>query len=79
MRIGNITNLLNEIRDVFAIICNTIMTADTVVAMAKHPQPVIWILHEWWDDEMIKENLSIRAFVGLSLETVREALSKASV
>ena len=55
------------------------MTADTVVAMAKHPQPVIWILHEWWDDEMIKENLSIRAFVGLSLETVREALSKASV
>lgn len=79
IRIGNITNLLNEIRDVFCIICNTIMTANTVVDMARRPQPVIWILHEWWDDKMIQENLAIRNMKGLTLETVKTALAQASM
>jgi len=79
IRIGNIANILNEIRDVFCIICNTIMTANTVVDMAKRPQPVMWILHEWWDDKMIQENLAIRNMKGLSLETVKRAMSQASM
>jgi hypothetical protein len=78
VRFGDLSTLLDEIKDVFCIICNTIMTAQHVVDMAKRPHPVIWILHEWWDDEMIKENLRIRNMVGLTLETVKSALQKAS-
>jgi glycosyltransferase involved in cell wall biosynthesis len=54
------------------------MTAQHVVDMAQRPHPVIWILHEWWDDEMIKENLRIRNLAGLNLDTVKQALKKAS-
>lgn len=78
VRVGNLENLLNEIRDVFCIICNTIMTAPIVVEMANKFHPVIWILHEWWDDEMIIENLNIRNYQGFSLLTVKHALAKAS-
>ena len=48
--------------------------------MAKRPHPVIWILHEWWDDELIKENLRIRnlAGSGLTLKTIKTALREAS-
>jgi hypothetical protein len=55
------------------------MTADSVVEMTKRPQPVIWMIHEWWDDEMINENLSLRNISSLTLNTVKEALSKASM
>ena len=78
VRFGNLSTLLDEIKDVFCIICNTIMTAQHVVDMAKRPHPVIWILHEWWDDELIKENLKIRNISGLSLSTIKEALKVAS-
>ena len=78
VRFGDLSSLLDDIKDVFCIICNTIMTAQHVVDMAKRPHPVIWILHEWWDDEMIRENLRIRNMSGLTVETVKEALQKAS-
>jgi hypothetical protein len=80
IRFGNLTSLLKEIPDVFCVICNTIMTAETVVDMARRPHPVIWILHEWWDDTLIKENLRIRnlAGSGLTLETIKTALRVAS-
>ena len=77
VRVGVLQDLLNEIRDVFCIICNTIMTADIVVEMSDRPHPVIWILHEWWDDDMIRENLRIRNYQGLTLSTVKLALAKA--
>lgn len=78
VRFGDLSSLLDDIKDVFCIVCNTIMTAQHVVDMAKRPHPVIWILHEWWDDEMIRENLKIRNMSGLTLETVKDALRKAS-
>ncbi len=78
VRVGILEDLLNGIRDVFCIICNTIMTANIVVEMANRPLPVIWILHEWWDDEMIKENLRIRNYQGLSLNIVKQAMSVAT-
>ncbi|RYH12687.1 glycosyltransferase, partial [archaeon] len=78
VRVGVLEDLLNEIRDVFCIICNTIMTANIVVEMSKRPHPVIWILHEWWDDDMISENLSIRNYQGLTLQTVKQALTQAA-
>ncbi len=79
VRVGILQDLLNEIRDVFCIICNTIMTANIVVEMSQRPHPVIWILHEWWDDEMIKENLRIRNYQGLTLNTVKQAMSVAAM
>jgi glycosyltransferase involved in cell wall biosynthesis/5'(3')-deoxyribonucleotidase len=78
VRIGDLETLLMGIRDVFCIICNTIMTANIVVDFANRPYPVLWILHEWWDDEMIKENLKIRNYQGLTLDTVKQALSLAT-
>ena len=79
MRVGNLETLLNEIRDVFCIICNTIMTAPIVVEMAARVHPVIWILHEWWDDEMIVENLKMRNYENMTLATVKQALAVASM
>ena len=49
VRIGDIDDLLKEIRNVFCVICNTIMTCHTVNRLANRNLPVIWILHEWWD------------------------------
>ena len=79
VRIGNLTNLLMEIRDVFCILCNTIMTADIVVDLWKRSLPVVWIIHEWWTDDMIIENLKIRNLRTLDLSVVKHALSTASM
>ena len=46
VRVGDLEDLLREIRDVFCILCNTIMTCNIVVDFAPHPVPVVWILHE---------------------------------
>jgi 5'-nucleotidase len=55
------------------------MTANIVVEMSERPHPVIWILHEWWDDDMIVENLRIRNYEGLNLSTVKKALAQAAM
>eukprot|EP01038_Epipyxis_sp_PR26KG_P010577 gene10577-14207_t len=80
VKVGETLQILlrNEICNVFCIICNTIMTADIVVEMSHRDIPVIWILHEWWDDDMIIENLRIRNIQGLTLETIKSALVKSS-
>jgi len=78
VRVGVIEDLLLGIRNVFCIVCNTIMTADIVVAMSKRSLPTIWILHEWWSDEMIKQSLELRGYTGLTLDTVKEAMASAT-
>jgi len=78
VRTGDLQTLLNAVRDVFCIICNTIMTAPIVIEMSRRPHPVIWILHEWWDDGMIIENLAMRNLGGMTLSTVKGAMAKAS-
>lgn len=47
--------------------------------MVSVPIPVMWILHEWWDDDAIVENLALRNLNGLTLDTVKKALSVASM
>ena len=79
VRVESLDDLLNEIRDVFCVVCNTIMTADIVLKMTKRPQPVIWILHEWWDEAMIIENLRVRNIEHLSIHTVRQAMKDAAM
>jgi glycosyltransferase involved in cell wall biosynthesis len=78
VRIGVMEDLLNGIRDVFCVIANTIMTANIVIEMSLSKIPVIWILHEWWNDEMIKDNLRIRNYHGLTINTVKQAMSIAT-
>lgn len=78
IRIGELATLLKDIKDVFCILCNTIMTANTVVTMAFQSFPIIWILHEWWDDDMISDNLKLRNMTGLTPQTVKDALGKAT-
>ena len=78
VRTGNLVDLLRDIRDVFCIICNTIMTAPYVIDMAQRTYPTIWIIHEWWDDEMIHENLAIRSIDGMTVETVKSAMRNAT-
>lgn len=79
VRFGDLGTLLDEIRDVICIICNTIMTADVVFDTVQRPHPVIWIIHEWWTDEMITENFKMRNISTLTLETVKIALKKATM
>ena len=78
VRIGDLPSLLDEIKDVFCVVCNTLMCADIVVDMAKRPHPVVWIIHEWWDDEMIKENLRIRNISTMTVDTIKQALRDAA-
>jgi 5'-nucleotidase len=78
VRIGDIDDLLLEITNVFCVICNTIMTCHTVVRMSERPLPVIWILHEWWDDQAIEENLKIRNIKHINVDTVKKALNQAN-
>jgi glycosyltransferase involved in cell wall biosynthesis len=78
IRTGSLTDLLTSVRDVFCVICNTIMTAPQVVSMSGRPYPTIWILHEWWDDEMIKENLTMRNMEEMTISTVKRAMSEAT-
>eukprot|EP01035_Chromulina_nebulosa_P020789 gene20789-26949_t len=47
-------------------------------AFNKSHIPVIWILHEWWTDEMITSNLRIRNIDSLTLSTVKMALQTAT-
>lgn len=79
VRIGNIDDLLMKIGDVHCIICNTIMTCSTVVEMSRRKHPVIWILHEWWDDAMIVESFALRNIKSLTLDTVKTALKEAAM
>jgi glycosyltransferase involved in cell wall biosynthesis len=78
VRTGDLLDLIKDIRDVFCIICNTIMTAPYIIEMALRPHPTIWIIHEWWDDEMIRENLAIRNIGGMTVDMVKRAMRDAT-
>ena len=52
--------------------------APMVLEMARRTHPVIWVLHEWWDDQMIVDNLSIRNLDGLNIKTIKDAMSQAT-
>lgn len=55
------------------------MTAPIVVDLANSVYPVVWILHEWWDDDAIVENLRMRNYQNMTLATVKLALERASL
>jgi len=79
VRIGDVENALTSVRDVYCVICNTIMTAHIVCSLADNPgYKVIWIVHEWWTEQMIIENLNLRGLNGLDLSTVKKALKVAT-
>jgi len=79
VRVGPWRTLIQNIRDPYAFICNTIMTADCVEELTRTTQvPVIWLVHEWWDcDEMIDKQLKMRNN-SLNLATIKQAFTVAT-
>eukprot|EP00440_Ansanella_granifera_P033235 gb/GFBE01036058.1/.p1 GENE.gb/GFBE01036058.1/~~gb/GFBE01036058.1/.p1 ORF type:complete len:696 (+),score=195.32 gb/GFBE01036058.1/:1-2088(+) len=75
VRIGNVEEVLNMVRDVRFAICNTIMTAHIVNYLERRGIPCVWILHEWWTKDMIPVELGKRNDKNLTVDTVDEALS----
>jgi hypothetical protein len=79
VRTGDISALLNDIPDVFVVLCNTILTAHIVLEVSRRPHcPCVWVLHEWWPEELLAENLRMRGIEGLTLATIQQALKEAS-
>lgn len=52
------------------------MTADVIVQVSI---PVIWIIHEWWTEPDIIENLRIRKNKSVTLKTIKQAFSSATM
>lgn len=78
---GGISVAIDSIKDVTAIIANTIMAADEIVKhkASKHRDiPIFWIIHEYWDESLLIENLKMRNIETLTVETVRTAFDQAN-
>ncbi|CAD7973013.1 unnamed protein product [Amoebophrya sp. A25] len=72
----NVEEVLNDIRDIRFAVCNTIMTAHTVLMLEqKWRIPCAWVLHEWWSEDMIADELAKRNNTDLTPKTVQAALS----
>jgi glycosyltransferase involved in cell wall biosynthesis len=79
IRVGSLTSMLQDLRDISCVICNTIMTADLVLLLHTRGIPAIWILHEWWDNDMLTEQLEMRGLGHrLTIDIVRAALDIAT-
>jgi len=72
--IGELDELLRRVTDVRLAICNTIMTAHLVCALADVRIPSMWILHEWWPGDMLVTELTKRNDKNTTPEIVRKAL-----
>lgn len=53
------------------------MTANIVVQISGK-LPCIWVIHEWWSEQEIVENLRIRNNKTLTLNTIRQAFKLAT-
>jgi hypothetical protein len=79
IRIGGIKEQLHLIRDVILVVCNTIMTADIVCWLERQPMPCVWILHEFWSEAQIAEQIKMRPHVAhINVGVVKRALQVAS-
>lgn len=73
--IGDLDELLARVTDVRVAICNTIMTAHVVLGLADRAIPSMWILHEWWPEEMLVSELTKRNDKNTTPAVVRKALA----
>jgi len=73
--IGELDMLLRRVPDVRVAICNTIMTAHIVNALTEKKIPAMWILHEWWPNEMLVSELTKRNDRNTTPDVVRLALA----
>lgn len=78
VRIGSIYKLLQNVRDLSVVVCNSILTADIVIGLTNYGIPVLWILHEWWTPKMITDNLKLRGVASFTATTVDKAMLSAS-
>lgn len=72
--IGSLEALLARVSDIRLAVCNTIMTADLVVALEARGLPTIWVLHELWPPGVLEEELAKRNYSNTTAEVVARAL-----
>lgn len=73
--VGDVEKHLHSIRDIRLAICNTVMTAHLILILNRRKIPHLWILHEWWTDEILHKELASRKLSHLTASTVEEALA----
>ena len=72
--IDEFERVITTTRDIRFVICNTIMTANEVLALNKLGIPHLWILHEWWTQDILEEELKKRQLQCIDAEKVDLAL-----
>jgi hypothetical protein len=78
---SDIAAVIDDIKDVSSVIANTIMAAEEVVKhkSSKHRDvPIFWIIHEYWNEKLLIENLKMRNIQTLTIDTVRRAFNDAT-
>ena len=74
--VGDIRSKLKSVTDIRLVICNTIMTADTVLHLVTHGIPHLWILHEWWPDHVLQTELHKRHYSSSFSAVIKAAMDK---
>ena len=76
VHVGSISDALIPLRDVRIVICNTVMTADTVLFLVEHRVPHLWILHEWWPKGVLESELMKRTISTEFISTIEMAMRR---
>lgn len=74
IRIGIAEQILHGFRDIRIVICNTLMTASTVIWLSARKIPHLWILHEWWTNDRMDHELSQRKMDQITSSSILQAL-----
>jgi 5'-nucleotidase len=76
VRVGTLSHLLENVTDIRLVICNTIMMAPNILLLAEKKIPHLWILHEWWTDDVLRSMFAKRKIKDCTEEIVLEAFKK---
>jgi len=69
---------LRAVGDLRGAVCNSILSAGTVLRLESLGVPCLWTLHEWWPGAQLDEEIRRRNNKVCTPETVREALAACS-
>ena len=69
---------LRAVGDLRGAVCNSILSAGTVLRLEALGVPCLWTLHEWWPGAQLDEEIRRRNNKACTPETVREALAACS-
>ena len=77
VRIGDAKEMVlrGQLSDVFLVICNTLLTADIVLAVGATTLKCLWIVHEFWNKDELEAQLRLRPENGITPACIAEAIS----